>query len=138
MASSTSTVTRSKSLSCNQKCVVLESCGKGDIVFVIWNTRHCQFMVVQQSPNLYFVHGDSLQGLNLHLPPNQSTDEHANSTTITSSGSLSQSQISSTIIPMPFYALGRVVEKEYCQARKVIFIYFNIFFTFRNYNILIL
>lgn len=59
--------------------------------------RHGQFMVVQDSPSLYFVHGDSLPAMNLRLPP--AGDD--------------------TTIPMPYYAIGRVVEKEYCQARKV-------------------
>lgn len=123
MTSSTSTLARSKSMSSGQKHAVLESCGKGDIVFVVWNMRHCQYMVVQQSPNLYFVHGESLPGLNLHLP---ATEEQPIASSITNTPcTLPQQQISysssfsSTVIPMPFYALGRVVEKEYCQARKV-------------------
>lgn len=122
MANSTSTLSRAKALSSGQKYVVLESCGKGDIVFVVWNMRHCQYMVVQQSPNLYFVHGDSLQGLNLHLPSNQTADDQVArnaTTTTTGSSNLLQTPVSTSVIPLPFYALGRVVEKEYCQARKV-------------------
>ncbi|XP_055905202.1 RB1-inducible coiled-coil protein 1 isoform X2 [Eupeodes corollae] len=90
-----STLPRSKSSGSNHRYVVLESCSKGDIVFVVWSMRHYQFMVVQDSSSLYFVHGDSLSALNLRLP---------------GPGELE--------IPSPFYALGRVVNKEYCQARK--------------------
>lgn len=92
-----STLPRSKSSGSSQKSIILESCTKGDLVFVVWSMRHGQFMVVQDSPSLYFVHGDSLAALNLRLP--QPGDD--------------------TSIPMPYYAIGRVVEKEYCQARKV-------------------
>lgn len=88
---------RSKSSGSSHKFIVLESCAKGDLVFVVWSMRHGQFMVVQDSPSLYFVHGDSLGPLNLRLP--QPGEEPT--------------------IPMPYYAIGRVVEKEYCQARKV-------------------
>ncbi|XP_065355086.1 RB1-inducible coiled-coil protein 1 [Calliphora vicina] len=91
-----SPLTRSKSGGSSHKLIVLESCTKGDLVLVVWSIRHAQFMVVQDSASLYFVHGDSLTALNLRLPPagEEST------------------------IPMPYYAIGRVVDKEYCQARK--------------------
>ncbi|XP_055851819.1 RB1-inducible coiled-coil protein 1 isoform X2 [Episyrphus balteatus] len=90
-----STLPRSKSSGSNHRYVVLESCSKGDIVFVVWSMRHYQFMVVQDSASLYFVNADSLSALNLRLP---------------GPGELE--------MPSPFYALGRVVHKEYCQARK--------------------
>lgn len=85
----------------SHKYIVLESCSKGDIVFVVWSMRHGQFMVVQDSQSLFFVHGDSLAGLNLRLPPPVSDAAEE------------------LPIPMPYYAIGRVVEKEYCQAKKV-------------------
>ncbi|XP_061390309.1 RB1-inducible coiled-coil protein 1 [Musca vetustissima] len=91
-----STLPRSKSDGSSQKFIVLESCAKGDLVFVVWSMRHGQFMVVQDTPSLYFVHGDSLAALNLRLPP--AGDDSS--------------------IPMPYYAIGRVVEKEYCLAKK--------------------
>lgn len=70
--------------------------------------RHGQFMVVQDSQSLYFVHGDSLAALNLRLPVSPSD----------ASGNATDEVLQSTI-PMPYYAIGRVTEKEYCQARKV-------------------
>ncbi|KAI9579740.1 hypothetical protein GQX74_000528 [Glossina fuscipes] len=89
---------KSSTATTSQKFIVLKSCSKGDLVFVVWSVRHGQFIVVQDSPSLYFVHGDSLAGLNLRLPqPNEATPS----------------------IPMPYYAVGRVIEKECCQARKV-------------------
>ncbi|TMW53832.1 hypothetical protein DOY81_001117 [Sarcophaga bullata] len=87
---------RSKSSGSSHRVIVLESCSKGDIVFVVWSIRYGQFMVVQDSNSLYFVHGDSLPGLNLRIPA--AGEEPP--------------------VPMPFYAIGRVIEKEYCQARK--------------------
>uniref|UniRef100_A0A1A9WH20 RB1-inducible coiled-coil protein 1 n=1 Tax=Glossina brevipalpis TaxID=37001 RepID=A0A1A9WH20_9MUSC len=90
-------LSRSKSSTTSQKFIVLKSCSKGDLVFVVWSVRHGQFIVVQDSPSLYFVHGDSLPCLNLRLP---------------------QSGEATPTIPMPYYAVGRVIEKECCQARK--------------------
>ena len=68
---------------------------------MVWSMRHGQFMVVQDSQSLFFVHGDSLGPLNLRLP-SALTDASEELT-----------------IPMPYYAIGRVIEKEYCQAKKV-------------------
>ncbi|XP_013106284.2 RB1-inducible coiled-coil protein 1 [Stomoxys calcitrans] len=89
-------IPHSQSSGSSHKFIVLEGCTKGDLVFVVWSLRHGQFMVVQDSPSLYFVHGDSLAALNLGLPDN--SDEPT--------------------IPLPYYAIGRVIDKQYCQARK--------------------
>ncbi|XP_037945014.1 RB1-inducible coiled-coil protein 1 [Teleopsis dalmanni] len=93
---------RSKSSGSSHRYIVLDSCNKGDIVFIIWNMRHGQFVVVQESQYLYFVHGDSLVGLNLRIP-NAQTDN---------------SDDNENRIPVPYYAIGRVIDKEFCQARK--------------------
>ncbi|XP_017485725.1 PREDICTED: RB1-inducible coiled-coil protein 1 [Rhagoletis zephyria] len=90
--------------SSSHKYMLLDSCNKGDIVFIVWSVRHNQYMVVQDSPVLYFVHGDSLLGMNLRMPlapaPSESTI------------------MENMLLPVPYYAIGRVVDREYCQAKK--------------------
>ncbi|XP_053960571.1 RB1-inducible coiled-coil protein 1 [Anastrepha ludens] len=89
--------------SSSHKYMLLDSCNKGDIVFVVWSVRHNQYMVVQDSPVLYFVHGDSLSAMNLRMPlpaPSESTT------------------LENMLLPVPYYAIGRVVDREYCQAKK--------------------
>jgi len=70
--------------------------------------RHAQFMVVQDSLTLYFVHADSLASLQLTAP-----------TSPTPSLDPSQTVVDINQIRLPYYAIGRVIDKEYCQARKV-------------------
>lgn len=89
----------------NHRLITLEGCNKNDLVFVVWNIRHGQFVVVQDSHTLYFVHADSLAGLNLTAPPPSEASNEA--------APLPNQ------IPVPYYGIGRVVDKEYCQARKV-------------------
>ncbi|XP_030375795.1 RB1-inducible coiled-coil protein 1 [Scaptodrosophila lebanonensis] len=101
-----SSLIRSKSSSASQRYITLEGCAKGDLVFVVWSMRHGQFMVVQDSNTLYFVHGDSLTALQLSTPP--APVEGVNAGAITEVNQ----------IPIPYYAIGRVIDKEYCQARK--------------------
>ncbi|XP_032593689.1 RB1-inducible coiled-coil protein 1 isoform X2 [Drosophila grimshawi] len=107
------TLTRSKSSgvaatssasSSNHRFITLEGCGKGDLVFVVWSMRHGQYMVVQDSVTKYFVHADSLAALQLTPPPPPQ---------LPAAGVLELNQI-----PLPYYAIGRVIDKEYCQARK--------------------
>ncbi|XP_036675006.3 RB1-inducible coiled-coil protein 1 isoform X2 [Drosophila suzukii] len=101
-------LTRSKSgVSSGHRAIALEGCARGDLVFVVWSMRHAQFMVVQDSLTLYFVHADSLAGLQLTAPaaPTPALDP-------------SLAVVDLNQIPLPYYAIGRVIDKEYCQARK--------------------
>lgn len=91
--------------SSSHKYLLLDSCNKGDVVFVVWSMRHSQYMVVQDSPILYFVHGDCLSAMNLRMPATPSPSENA--------------IVENTLLPVPYYAIGRVIDREYCQARKV-------------------
>ncbi|XP_020812785.1 RB1-inducible coiled-coil protein 1 [Drosophila serrata] len=102
-------LTRSKSSgTSSHRAIALEGCARGDLVFVVWSMRHAQFMVVQDSLTLYFVHADSLAGLQLTAPSAGPTPAGESSTVV---AELNQ-------IPLPYYAIGRVIDKEYCQARK--------------------
>lgn len=96
-------------LQLNQRLITLEGCNKNDLVFVVWNIRHGQFVVVQDSHTLYFVHADSLPGLNLTPPPPAPLLSEASN----------ELALTSNQIPVPYYGIGRVIDKEYCQARKV-------------------
>ncbi|XP_017008274.2 RB1-inducible coiled-coil protein 1 isoform X1 [Drosophila takahashii] len=101
-------ITRSKSgVSSGHRSIALEGCSRGDLVFVVWSMRHAQFMVVQDSLTLYFVHADSLAGLQLTAPA---------APTPALEPSLAVAELNQ--IPLPYYAIGRVIDKEYCQARK--------------------
>ncbi|XP_050341347.1 RB1-inducible coiled-coil protein 1 [Bactrocera neohumeralis] len=88
----------------SHKYLLLDSCNKGDVVFVVWSMRHSQYMVVQDSPILYFVHGDCLSAMNLRMPATPSPSENA--------------IVENTLLPVPYYAIGRVIDREYCQAKK--------------------
>ncbi|KAH8288932.1 hypothetical protein KR054_012441 [Drosophila jambulina] len=92
----------------SHRSIALEGCARGDLVFVVWSMRHAQFMVVQDSLTLYFVHAESLAGLQLTAPAAGPTPAGESSMAV---AELNQ-------IPLPYYAIGRVIDKEYCQARK--------------------
>ncbi|XP_064553484.1 RB1-inducible coiled-coil protein 1 isoform X2 [Drosophila montana] len=118
-AGMTGTLTRSKSSgggggssSSSHRHITLEGCTKGDLVFVIWSMRHGQFMVVQDSLTLYFVHADSLPALQLTAP----TTTASSSLPPGAEGPLAVAELNQ--IPLPYYAIGRIIDKEYCQARK--------------------
>ncbi|XP_011196973.2 RB1-inducible coiled-coil protein 1 [Zeugodacus cucurbitae] len=93
-----------KASSSSHKYLLLDSCNKGDVVFVVWSMRHNQYMVVQDSPILYFVHGDCLSAMNLRMPVTPSPSE----STI----------LENMLLPVPYYAIGRVIDREFCQAKK--------------------
>lgn len=116
------TLTRSRSAfsQSGHRSITLEGCGKGDLVFVVWSMRHGQFMVVQDSLTLYFVHADSLSALQLTAP----APTPAPSLPAISHPSAALQEVGNEAplfnqIPVPYYAIGRVIDKEYCQARKV-------------------
>lgn len=73
--------------------VSFDTCAEGECVLVVWNNFHCQYTIAQDSPLLYFLHGDSYTGLNLSVPCKGST-------------------------PNIIYCVGIVLEKQYCHARK--------------------
>ncbi|KAL7729564.1 hypothetical protein ACLKA6_007851 [Drosophila palustris] len=105
----TMTRSRSSGSSSNHRFITLENCAKGDLVFVVWSMRHGQFMVVQDSLTLYFVHADSLAALQLTAPPPPP---------LPAANEAPLAVVELNQIPLPYYAIGRVIDKEYCQARK--------------------
>ncbi|KAH8381749.1 hypothetical protein KR093_011651 [Drosophila rubida] len=105
----TMTRSRSSGASSSHRLITMENCAKGDLVFVVWSIRHSQFMVVQDSLTLYFVHADSLAGLQLAAPVPVAT---------AAAGDAPLTLLELNQIPLPYYAIGRVIDKEYCQARK--------------------
>ncbi|KAG5684501.1 hypothetical protein PVAND_013731 [Polypedilum vanderplanki] len=73
--------------------VTINSCSKDDIVLVVWNSIHEQYTIVQDSSILYFLHAESYNNLSLStVPPNT--------------------------CPRVCYCIGRVLDKEYCHAKK--------------------
>lgn len=73
--------------------VTINSCSKDDIVLVVWNSVHEQYIIVQDSSVLYFLHAESYNDLKLTtVPPNT--------------------------CPRICYCIGRVTDKEYCHAKK--------------------
>lgn len=87
-------LTSSQSQNLLKNSIPLESCTTDDVVLVVWNSSHKQYTIVQDSKILYFLHGDSYSGLNLSAPAEGCT------------------------FPTVNYCIGRMVEKEYCHARK--------------------
>ncbi|XP_059618190.1 RB1-inducible coiled-coil protein 1 isoform X2 [Phlebotomus argentipes] len=73
--------------------ISVTTCSKGDLVLVIWNSAHDQYIIVQEASLLYFLHGESYNTLKLPRPV-------ANET------------------PTVTHVIARVIEKEFCVARK--------------------
>jgi RB1-inducible coiled-coil protein 1 len=71
------------------------SCNTGDIVLVLWDEEMNNYVILQDSSTLYFLHSDCVEALGLST--SASTDE----------------------VPRKMYCLAQVVKKEYCFARKV-------------------
>jgi RB1-inducible coiled-coil protein 1 len=67
-------------------------------VLVLWDEELNNYVILQDSSTLYFLHSDCVEGLGLST--SASTDE----------------------APRKMYCLAQVVKKEYCFARKVIII----------------
>lgn len=73
--------------------LTINSCSKDDIVLIVWNSVHEQYTIVQESSILYFLHAESYNDLRLSsVPPNT--------------------------CPKVCYCIGRVMDKEYCHAKK--------------------
>jgi RB1-inducible coiled-coil protein 1 len=80
---------RAKSSNQNVGGVTINSCSKNDIVLVVWNHIHEQYIIVQDSSILYFLHAESYVDLKL-----------------------------SSNNPRACFSIGRVTDKEYCHAKK--------------------
>lgn len=70
------------------------------------------FSVFQETPILYFLHADSHQLLNLPLSSGASSSTSIITPNSTTTTTTTQS------FPKTVYCIGRVIDKEYCHARK--------------------
>lgn len=73
--------------------VTINSCSTNDLVLIVWNSVHENYMIIQDSSALYFLHADSYLTMKLNLP----------------SGSVG-TRVS--------FCIGKVTDKEYCHAKK--------------------
>lgn len=96
-------------------------CVPGDAVLVVWNDTHQNYVILQESSTLFFVHSDSLEPLGLSLR----------------AGTLFYLSINLKFVNWYYYyfvhlyltfseegkrkiySTAEVIEKEYCHARKV-------------------
>lgn len=87
-----------KNLTCSannllqQGKISILSCVPGDAVLVVWNDTHQNYVILQESSTLFFVHSDSLESLGLSLQAEGGRRK--------------------------MYSTAEVIEKEYCHARK--------------------
>lgn len=76
-----------------QLCISLNTCNTGDCVIVLWDTKHSNYIVLQETKTMYFLHSDCTDTLDLR----PSRDG----------------------LPKQTYVLGQVIDKQYCHAKKV-------------------
>ncbi|XP_034234487.1 RB1-inducible coiled-coil protein 1 isoform X4 [Thrips palmi] len=87
-----------KNLTCSannllqQGKISILTCFPGDAVLVVWNDTHQNYVILQESSTLFFVHSDSLESLGLSLKTDGGRRK--------------------------IYNTAEVIEKEYCHARK--------------------
>lgn len=87
-------LTRSSVSKFVQECKVsTTSCNRGDVVLVLWDDEHMNYILLQQSTTFYFLNSESLEALDLKFGIDGS--------------------------PKRTHAFAEVVDKEYCHARKV-------------------
>ncbi|ERL83555.1 hypothetical protein D910_03946 [Dendroctonus ponderosae] len=70
----------------------IDSCKIGDVVLLLWDPVHENFKILQESKHTYFPHSDCLEKLGLLVTEGK---------------------------PNKLYCLGEVVDREYCQTRKL-------------------
>ncbi|XP_063977048.1 RB1-inducible coiled-coil protein 1-like isoform X3 [Diachasmimorpha longicaudata] len=75
-----------------QSCISLNSCNPGDSVIVLWDTDHSNYIILQESRTMYFLHSECIDTLKLRRE--------------------------SDGLPKQIYVLGEVIDKQYCHAKK--------------------
>ncbi|XP_076271166.1 autophagy-related 17 isoform X7 [Rhynchophorus ferrugineus] len=78
-------------ISPRQRRLNIDTCRAGDIVLVLWDAKHHNYKILQESKHIYFLHSDSLEVLGLTIVDNNPNKAHC---------------------------IGEVIDKEYCHARK--------------------
>lgn len=84
--------TKSTSNLMQQSKITFMTCNPGDIVLILWDQAHRNYIVLQDSTTFYFLNSDCITDLDLKL--------------------------SSDGLPTKLHTVAEVVEKEYCSARK--------------------
>ena len=85
--------------------ISVTSVDKGDIVMVVWNEEHNNYVIYTEPAAgliMHFIHSDSLSSLGLS-PSSSLTGSNGNSSHNSS---------------RKLFSTGEVVDKEYCQAKK--------------------
>ncbi|KAK0157667.1 hypothetical protein PV328_011378 [Microctonus aethiopoides] len=72
--------------------VCLHTCNPGDMVIVLWDTVHSNYIIMQESRTMYFLHSECIDTLELRP--------------------------GSDGMPKKTYVLGEVIDKQYCHAKK--------------------
>ncbi|XP_015607624.1 RB1-inducible coiled-coil protein 1 isoform X2 [Cephus cinctus] len=85
-------LTKSTLSSIQQNPITFTSCNPGDVVLVAWDPPHKNYMLVQDSNTLFFLNSDCNDALDLRINPDGN--------------------------PERSYAIAKVVDKEYCHAKK--------------------
>ena len=75
--------------------VTVTTCNPGDTVFVVWDTARNHYTVIQDSRTIYILNSECIESLGLHINPDGT--------------------------PKVKHIVGEVVDKQYCQAKKVSF-----------------
>lgn len=86
-------LTRSTANLIQQARISISSCNPGDVILVVWDTQHRNYILLQESATLYFLHSDCVDALDLR-PGQDGT-------------------------PKRTYAVAEVIDKDYCVAKKV-------------------
>uniref|UniRef100_A0A1Q3F2E3 RB1-inducible coiled-coil protein 1 n=1 Tax=Culex tarsalis TaxID=7177 RepID=A0A1Q3F2E3_CULTA len=73
--------------------VAVQSCSKGDLVVIVYNSTYDQYTIVQNAPVLFFLHADSYAAFGL-------------------------TELVAGQVPRIIHCMGTVVDKDYCHARK--------------------
>ncbi|XP_012255239.2 RB1-inducible coiled-coil protein 1 isoform X2 [Athalia rosae] len=84
-------LTRSTASLIQQDRISISSCNPGDVVLVLWDSEHRNYIILQESPMLYFLHSDCVNTLDLRVEPDGSRR---------------------------LYVIAEVIRKEYCHAKK--------------------
>lgn len=86
-------LTRSTTNLIQQARISISSCNPGDVILVLWDPHHRNYILLQESSTLYFLHSDCVDTLDLG--------------------------VNSDGTPKRMYAVAEVIDKEYCHAKKV-------------------
>lgn len=88
----------------------------GDLVLIILDERHDNYVLFTVGPTLYFLHSESLTALDLKPGEPPHLQEAPPPQQVFTGGLFVVPASGTSRRP---WVLGKVIEKEYCQAKKV-------------------